>query len=141
MYHTCTSYVYLKTILHVRLRPLSEAMSIEKIAAIKAKRLAMKRQTIKEDDDLGLGVDFGIDVTKDVTSKERIWRQRTTILQSSGKVRIEPREALKCLDSSGCCWLTDSTVHDVLFRTGTDQSQEKSVISVCKSVSNFSLSD
>ena len=67
-------------------RSLSEAMSIEKIAAIKAKRLAMKRQTIKEDDDLGLDVDYGIDVIKDITSKERIWRQRTTILQSSGKV-------------------------------------------------------
>ncbi|XP_018015837.1 parafibromin [Hyalella azteca] len=66
-------------------RSLSEAMSIEKIAAIKAKRLAMKRQTIKEDDDFGLDVDFGIDVTKDITSKERVWRQRTTILQSSGK--------------------------------------------------------
>jgi parafibromin len=62
-------------------------MSIEKIAAIKAKRLAMKRQTIKEDDDFGLDVDFGIDVTKDITSKERVWRQRTTILQSSGKVK------------------------------------------------------
>lgn len=66
-------------------------MSIEKIAAIKAKRLAMKRQTIKEDDDLGLDVDFGIDVTKDITSKERVWRQRTTILQSSGKVRVAQR--------------------------------------------------
>uniref|UniRef100_A0A2P2I2X2 Parafibromin-like n=1 Tax=Hirondellea gigas TaxID=1518452 RepID=A0A2P2I2X2_9CRUS len=66
-------------------RSLSEAMSIEKIAAIKAKRLAMKRNTIKEDDDLPLDVDFGIDVTKDITSKERVWRQRTTILQSTGK--------------------------------------------------------
>ncbi|CAL4122207.1 unnamed protein product, partial [Meganyctiphanes norvegica] len=70
---------------------LSEAMSLEKIAAIKAKRLAVKRQTIKEDDDLGMGTDlrsmleFDIDVTKDITTKERQWRTRTTILQSSGK--------------------------------------------------------
>ena len=32
-------------------RSLSEAMSVEKIAAIKAKRLAKKRQTIKMDND------------------------------------------------------------------------------------------
>lgn len=69
-------------------------MSIERIAAIKAKRLAIKRTMIKEDvDDLGLGNDlrcmleFDIDVTKDITTKERQWRTRTTILQSSGKVR------------------------------------------------------
>ncbi|XP_066970994.1 parafibromin [Macrobrachium rosenbergii] len=72
-------------------RSLSEAMSIEKIAAIKAKRLAIKRTMIKEDDDLGLGTDlrnmleFDIDVTKDITTKERQWRTRTTILQSTGK--------------------------------------------------------
>lgn len=73
-------------------RSLSEAMSIEKIAAIKAKRLALKRTMIKEDDDPGLGTDlrsmleFDIDMTKDITTKERQWRTRTTILQSSGKV-------------------------------------------------------
>lgn len=67
-------------------------MSIEKIAAIKAKRLALKRTMIKEDDDPGLGTDirsmleFDIDMTKDITTKERQWRTRTTILQSSGKV-------------------------------------------------------
>ncbi|XP_045112686.1 parafibromin-like isoform X2 [Portunus trituberculatus] len=72
-------------------RSLSEAMSIEKIAAIKAKRLALKRTMIKEDDDPGLGTDlrsmleFDIDMTKDITTKERQWRTRTTILQSSGK--------------------------------------------------------
>ena len=70
-------------------------MSIEKIAAIKAKRLAMKRSTIKEDDDLGMGNDlrtmleYDIDVTKDITTKERQWRTRTTILQSSGKVWLK----------------------------------------------------
>ena len=67
-------------------------MSIEKIAAIKAKRLAMKRNTIKGDDDLGMGNDlrnlleYDIDVTKDITSKERQWRTRLTVLQSPGKV-------------------------------------------------------
>ncbi|KAL7643864.1 UNVERIFIED_CONTAM: hypothetical protein RMT77_005870 [Armadillidium vulgare] len=72
-------------------RSLSEAIPIETIAAMRAKRLAVKRQTIKEDDDLGLGVEmrnifeFDIDVTKDITTKERQWRTRTTILQSSGK--------------------------------------------------------
>ncbi|MCL4132926.1 UNVERIFIED_CONTAM: hypothetical protein GTU68_043929 [Idotea baltica] len=72
-------------------RSLSEAMPIETIAAIRAKRLAVKRQTIKEDDDLGMGtelrsmLEFDIDVTKDITTKERQWRTRTTILQSSGK--------------------------------------------------------
>lgn len=66
-------------------------MPIETIAAIRAKRLAVKRQTIKEDDDLGMGMEmrsmleFDIDVTKDITTKERQWRTRTTILQSSGK--------------------------------------------------------
>ena len=36
-------------------RSLSDAMSVEKIAAIKAKRLAKKRKTIKVDDDLVQG--------------------------------------------------------------------------------------
>lgn len=73
-------------------RSLSEAMSVEKIAAIKAKRLAKKRTTIKGNDDIGLGsdlrvmLDFDVDVTKDIISRERQWRTRTTILQSTGKV-------------------------------------------------------
>jgi parafibromin len=73
-------------------RSLSEAMSVEKIAAIKAKRLAKKRTTIKGMDDKGLEsdlrviIDFDVDVTKDIVSRERQWRTRTTILQSSGKV-------------------------------------------------------
>ena len=81
-------------------------MSIEKIAAIKAKRLAMKRSTIKEDDDLGMGNDlrtmleYDIDVTKDITTKERQWRTRTTILQSSGKVRLKPSFNFQCNCSS-----------------------------------------
>ena len=39
-----------------QIRSLSEAMSVEKIAAIKAKRLAKKRATIKTDNDMGAGV-------------------------------------------------------------------------------------
>lgn len=74
-------------------RSLSETMSREKIAAIKAKRLAKKRTTIKGNDDIGMGsdlrviLDFDVDVTKDIISRERQWRTRTTILQSAGKVR------------------------------------------------------
>lgn len=75
------------------IKSLSEAMSVEKIAAIKAKRLANKRTTIKRNDnddamgtDLRAILDFDVDSTKDILSRERQWRTRTTILQSSGKV-------------------------------------------------------
>lgn len=74
------------------IKSLSEAMSVEKIAAIKAKRLAKKRTTIKGTDDPGFGsdlrsmLDFDVDVTKDILSRERQWRTRTTILQSTGKI-------------------------------------------------------
>lgn len=68
-------------------------MSVEKIAAIKAKRLAKKRTTIKGNDDISSAeydlraiLDFDVDITKDIISRERQWRTRTTILQSSGKV-------------------------------------------------------
>lgn len=72
-------------------------MSIEKIASIKAKRLATKRKTIKPDnEDASLGAsglagssgvyEFDMDVTKDILGRERQWRNRTTVLQSSGKV-------------------------------------------------------
>lgn len=67
-------------------------MSVEKIAAIKAKIMAKKRSTIKTDldDDITLKqrsfVDAEVDVTRDIVSRERVWRTRTTILQSSGKV-------------------------------------------------------
>lgn len=69
-----------------------EAMPLEKIAAIKAKRLAIKRTKIKGDDDIQAGaleqrsfVDAEVDVTRDIVSRERHWRTRTTILQSLGK--------------------------------------------------------
>jgi parafibromin len=76
------------------IKSLSETMSVEKIAAIKAKRLANKRVTIKrnDNDDNGVGpdlraiLDFDVDSTKDIISRERQWRTRTTILQSTGKV-------------------------------------------------------
>lgn len=76
----------------VSLSSLSEAMSVEKIAAIKAKIMAKKRSTIKTDldDDITLKlrsfVDAEVDVTRDIMSRERVWR--TTILQSSGKVSV-----------------------------------------------------
>ncbi|XP_028666856.1 parafibromin [Erpetoichthys calabaricus] len=75
-----------------QIRSLSEAMSVEKIAAIKAKIMAKKRSTIKTDLDDDLTalkqrsfVDAEVDVTRDIVSRERVWRTRTTILQSSGK--------------------------------------------------------
>ena len=69
-------------------------MPLEKITEIRVKRLAIKRNTIKEDDDLGIVpelrnmLEFDIDVTKHITTKERQWRTRSTILQSTGKVKI-----------------------------------------------------
>jgi len=74
---------------------LSEAMSVETIAAIKAKRFAKKRSTIRgvpeEDmDTVALEnrafIDSEIDVTRDIISKERILRNRNNILQSVGRV-------------------------------------------------------
>uniref|UniRef100_A0A674EJZ4 Parafibromin n=1 Tax=Salmo trutta TaxID=8032 RepID=A0A674EJZ4_SALTR len=79
-----------------QIRSLSEAMSVEKIAAIKAKIMAKKRSTIKTDldEDITLKqrsfVDAEVDVTRDIVSRERVWRTRTTILQSTGKVRGQP---------------------------------------------------
>ncbi len=65
-------------------------MSVEKIAEIKAKRLFKKRTTINHKDiEMGTEVramlDYDLDVTKDIVSRERQWRTRSTILQSSGK--------------------------------------------------------
>lgn len=71
---------------------------MEKIAAIKAKRLAKKRTTIKSNDysdtlgvvgsDFRAILDYDVDLTKDIISRERQWRTRTTVLQSNGKVSI-----------------------------------------------------
>jgi parafibromin len=71
---------------------LSEAISIGKIAAMKAKCLAMKRTTIKGTDDVGLGshiramLDFDDVTMKYIVSRERQWKTRATVLQSTGKV-------------------------------------------------------
>ena len=70
---------------------LSEAMSVEKIAAIKAKWLARKRSTIKGEDEGMMDqkrtlIDAELDVTRDILTRERSWRTRTTVLQSVGKV-------------------------------------------------------
>lgn len=96
-----TKYIYdvLKSSLlwkfkkQIAFRSLSEAMSVEKIAAIKAKIMAKKRSTIKTDLDDDITalkqrsfVDAEVDVTRDIVSRERVWRTRTTILQSTGKV-------------------------------------------------------
>lgn len=74
------------------IKSISETLSVEKIAAIKAKRLANKRGTIKQTDkdDTGVGdlrvmLDFDVDSTKDILKRERQWRTRSTILQSNGK--------------------------------------------------------
>lgn len=83
---------YYLFLLFVHFRSLSEAMSVEKIAAIKAKRLAKKRTTIKGNDDIGQEYDYraildlDVDITKQIIARERQWRTRTTILQSTGKV-------------------------------------------------------
>ncbi|KAK3730029.1 hypothetical protein QZH41_009535 [Actinostola sp. cb2023] len=75
-----------------QMRSLSEAMTKEKIAAIKAKRLAKKKTTIRVDDELEPDllkqrsfVDAEVDVTRDIVSRERLLRTRTSVLQSSGK--------------------------------------------------------
>ena len=81
---------------------MMEVMPMEKIAAIKAKRLAIKRTKIKGDDDIQAGgleqssfVDAEVDVTRDIVSRERHWRTRTTILQSFGKVSVSPSRSVR----------------------------------------------
>ena len=88
-------YHIVTIVLLCRSSSLPEAIPLDKIAAIKAKRLAKKRATIKADDELGAGmleqrsfIDAEVDVTRDIVSRERQWRTRTTVLQSIGKVNI-----------------------------------------------------
>lgn len=70
---------------------LVEAMSVEKIIAIKAKRWAKKRTTIPTvDGDISAieqrsYLDTEAETTKEIIARERLWRTRTTILQSPGK--------------------------------------------------------
>ena len=65
-------------------------MSFEKITALRAKVIARKRTTIKGDEvmesDQRSYVDSQLDFSKDILSKERQWKTRSSILQSSGKV-------------------------------------------------------
>jgi hypothetical protein len=67
-------------------------MSLEEVVAIKAKHLVMKRTTVKGTDDVVLGshiramLDFDVSATKDIVSRERQGRTRTTVLRSAGKV-------------------------------------------------------
>src|SRR6218665_3165514 len=73
---------------------LSQAMTIEKISAIRAKIIARKRTTIKGDDTMeknteqSVFIDAEVDVTRDIVSRERQCRTRTSVLQSAGKVII-----------------------------------------------------
>ena len=71
-------------------------MPIAKIAQIRAKIIARKRTTIKGDDPLEASVaeqrsfvDAEVDLTRDIVSRERQWRTRTTILESSGRVSTD----------------------------------------------------
>lgn len=78
---------------------LRDSMSNEQIAALKAKRLAKKRCTIVDaDNDLessqgtsalshttAVLLQYDSNFTKEIQNKERVWRNRTNILQSSGK--------------------------------------------------------
>ena len=80
---------------------LPQAISLEKISALRAKRLAKKRATIKGDDEIGGGmleqrsfIDAEVDVTRDIVSRERQWRTRTTILQSQAKVSYRPKQRM-----------------------------------------------
>ena len=84
---------YLCTVAVLISSSLSQEMPIAKIAAIRAKIIARKRTTIKGDDPLEASVaeqrsfvDAEVDLTRDIVSRERQWRTRTTILQSSGRV-------------------------------------------------------
>jgi parafibromin len=73
------------------LKNLSDDLTTDKIAAIRAKLLSNRRTRVKPEDDdtkapsMGLGVLEGNSESRDIFSRERVWRNRTTILQSSGK--------------------------------------------------------
>ncbi|XP_003385105.2 PREDICTED: parafibromin-like [Amphimedon queenslandica] len=71
-----------------QIRPLSETMSVEKIAAIKAKRLAKKRATIRDDDiDDATAQEHGYldDATHSVIKRQRCHKTRASVLQSTNK--------------------------------------------------------
>ena len=73
------------------IKALSDELTTNKIAEIKKKILSNRRTRIKgetgEDADRGLAfADMESDKTKEIRSRERQWRTRTTILQSNGKI-------------------------------------------------------
>uniref|UniRef100_UPI00358EDFD6 parafibromin n=1 Tax=Myxine glutinosa TaxID=7769 RepID=UPI00358EDFD6 len=77
------------------IRSLSEAMSVEKIAAIKAKIMAKKRASIRPDMEAASGggappaprsfVESDAGATRDIVNRERIWKGRSSVLQSAAK--------------------------------------------------------
>ena len=77
------------------LKNLSDNLTKDKIAEIRAKLISNRRTRIKPEDaddaKTSIGaLDLG-DISreaKDIFSRERLWRTRTTILQSSGKVNV-----------------------------------------------------
>ncbi|ELU13919.1 hypothetical protein CAPTEDRAFT_183964 [Capitella teleta] len=74
----------------IRSSSLSDAMTLERISAIRAKIIVRKRTMIKADDEMASGmqrsyIDAEVDVTRDIVSRERMCRVRTSILQSAGK--------------------------------------------------------
>lgn len=81
-----------------QIKSLSETISVEKIAAIKAKIIARKRKTIRKvdegDEEFGIPsqeesnlMDSAIsfDLTSEIVSRERKLRTRATVLQSAAK--------------------------------------------------------
>lgn len=74
------------------IKSLSEALLPETIAAIIVKRIANKRKTIKENDDIHMNsylqvmVDIDVYNSRDILSRERQRRTRNAILQSTGKI-------------------------------------------------------
>ncbi|XP_065830132.1 parafibromin-like [Oscarella lobularis] len=79
-----------------KLRSLSEALPVEKIAAIKAMRLAKKRATVKAADNEMVTTDISkpeertfltadTAVTHDILSRERLRHTRKSVLHSTGK--------------------------------------------------------
>nr|XP_002120818.2 parafibromin isoform X1 [Ciona intestinalis] len=80
-----------KSVATETIKSLSESISAEKIAAMKAKFVARKRKTIQEVDaeegneSARFGDESAEDITSDVLSRERNWRTRSTVLQSAGK--------------------------------------------------------
>uniref|UniRef100_A0A0K2U9A7 Hyrax [Apis mellifera] n=1 Tax=Lepeophtheirus salmonis TaxID=72036 RepID=A0A0K2U9A7_LEPSM len=72
------------------LKNLSDELTKDKLAEIRAKFISKKRTRIKPEDDESKGTSMGfgaleVDRTRDIFSRERQWRTRTTILQSTGK--------------------------------------------------------